>query len=63
MSGAYPRKSKLDVERISYVKDATFKVLPLEGKDKEKTVWSACVQAIDECNRRLNRAKKYIVNY
>ena len=58
MSGAYPRKNKLDVERTSYVKDVTIKEFPLEGKDKENTVWSACVQAIDECNRRLNRTKK-----
>ena len=51
-------KSMLDPERVKYINEITFSMFPLESKETEKTAWSACVTAIDEVNRRLNKTKK-----
>lgn len=41
-----------DPDRIQFIKNVTFKLFPLEGKETEKSAWNACVTAIDEVNRR-----------
>ena len=51
-------KSKLDPKRVDYIKRETYRMYPLQSKENEKKVWSDCVAAIDEVNRRLNRSKK-----
>ena len=51
-------KQKLDTKKLSYVEKETFRMFPLESKENMKSAWSACVGAIDEANRRLNRKKK-----
>ena len=51
-------KVLLDPERINYIKNITFKLYPVEGKETEKGTWNGCITAIDEVNRRLNKTKK-----
>ena len=51
-------KRMLDPERVNYINEITFSMFPLESRETEKAAWSACVTAIDEVNRRLNKAKK-----
>ena len=51
-------KGKLDEEKVEYIKLVAFRMFPLESKETEKTAWNACVTAIDEVNRRLNKNKK-----
>ena len=47
-------KQKLDVNRISAIRDATFFVYPTDAR-QQYDVWKGCVRAIDEINRRLLR--------
>lgn len=51
-------KSMLDPERIKYVKEVTFRMYPVEEDETDWRAWSACVVAIDESNRRLNKIYK-----
>ena len=51
-------KSQLDPDKIGYIRSLTFKMYPLRSKEFEKAAWGACVNAIDEANRRLNRKKQ-----
>ncbi len=51
-------KGTLDPERIAYIKRVTFRLFPLENLETEKAAWGACITAMDEANRRLNKAKK-----
>lgn len=48
-------KSMLDPDRIKYIKDVAFKLFPLKDNEIDWRAWSACVVAIDESNRRLNK--------
>ena len=41
-------KRKLDPMRIARIQAATFKLWPLEGKEKYEDVWKECKKAIDE---------------
>lgn len=50
-------KSKLDPTRLAIVHQTAFQVYPLATGEREETVWSHCIKAIDESCRRLNRAK------
>ena len=50
-------KQMLDVKTVDYIKKVTFRLYPLESSEKEKTAWNACVIAVDEANRRLNKKK------
>ena len=50
-------KSQLDPERIEYIKTVTFRMYPLDSKESAQSAWGACVNAIDEANRRLYRKK------
>ena len=43
--------------KIEYVKSLVFQHFPLEENEKQETEWPLCVVAIDEKNRRLNKAK------
>ena len=36
-------KSQLVPEKIAYVKNTTFTMFPLDGKESKKTSWSSCV--------------------
>ena len=51
-------KGKLDADKIKDVKEITFRMFPLENKETMDGAWKACVTAIDEVNRRLNKTKK-----
>ncbi len=51
-------KAMLDPERAAYIKGVTFRLFPIGNMEKEKTAWNACVIAIDEANRRLNKCNK-----
>ena len=52
-------KSKLDPIRITYVKNKTFQMYPLNPQvEKFEKAWSECVTVIVEGNRRLNRKNK-----
>ena len=48
-------KNQLDPEKIDYIKSVSFRMYPLE---LAKATWSACVNAINEANRGLNRKKQ-----
>ena len=50
-------KRKLDEEKVEYIKRIAFRMFPLESKETVKTAWNACITAIDEVNRRLNKNK------
>ena len=50
-------KSKLDPDKVKYIKKVTFQMYPLSSKESEATEWSNCISAIDEVNRRLNNSK------
>jgi hypothetical protein len=50
-------KSKLDPDKIQYIKKVTFRIYPVSAKESEATEWSNCISAIDEVNRRLNGKK------
>ena len=50
-------KSQLDPERIDYIKMVTFRMFPLDSKESLQSAWAACINAIDEANRRLYRKK------
>ena len=50
-------KLKLNPILIEYVKSLVFQHFPLEENEKQETEWPLCVVAIDEKNRRLNKAK------
>ena len=51
-------KGMLDAEKMEYIKLVAFRMFPLESKETVKTAWNACITAIDEVNRRLNKKKK-----
>ena len=48
-------KSMLDPERIKYIRDNAFRLYPLQDNEIDWRAWSACIVAIDESNRRLNK--------
>ena len=50
-------KTKLDVDKVEYIKSTTFKIYPLDQKEKQESTWTECRGAIDEANRRLYRSK------
>lgn len=50
-------KSQLDPDKIDYIKTATFRMYPLDSKESSQSAWAACINAIDEANRRLYRKK------
>ena len=50
-------KTKLDVDKVEYIKSITFKMYPLDQKETLESAWSKCRGAIDEANRRLYRPK------
>lgn len=50
-------KRMLDVKTVDYIKRVTFRLYPLESSEKDNTAWNACVIAVDEANRRLNKKK------
>ena len=50
-------KGMLDAE-VEYIKLIAFRMFPLESKETEKPAWNACITAIGEVNRRLNKIKK-----
>jgi len=53
------RKGMLDKDRTDYIKVIALRMFPLESsKEKEKNSWNACIIAIDEVNRRLNKPPK-----
>ena len=54
-------KDCLDSKRIEHIKQISFKMYPLESQETEKSTWNACVVAIDEVNRRLNKKAKEAV--
>ena len=47
-------KEKLDPVRIEKIQAATFKLWPLEGKEKYKDAWKEYKKAIDEGGGRDN---------
>ena len=52
-------KGMLDKDKIDYIKLIAFRMFPLESsKETEKAAWNACITAIDEVNRRLNKPPK-----
>lgn len=51
-------KRMLDAKIVAYIKRVTFRLFPLENSENLEKAWSACVIAIDEANRRLNKTKK-----
>ena len=51
-------KELLNPDKVEYIKSITFKLYPREGKETEKIAWNSCIVAIDEVNRRLNKARK-----
>ena len=48
-------KRMLDAEKVEYIKLIAFTMFPLESKETEKTAWNACITAIDEVIRTLNK--------
>ena len=50
-------KGQLDPEKVEYIKEVTFRMYPLEEDETERMAWNACIVAIDESNRRLNKLK------
>ena len=50
-------KLKLNPILIEYMKSLVFQHYPLEEGEKQEIEWARCVVAIDEKNRRLNKAK------
>ena len=50
-------KLKLNPILIEYIKSLVFQHYPLEEGEKQEIEWARCVVAIDEKNRRLNKAK------
>ena len=48
-------KKQLDVKKISYINDLTFKLYPLQGGEDRKKSWAECIKAIDEGGRHLNK--------
>ena len=52
------RKGMLDQQKVEYIKLLAFRMFPLESKETEKVAWNACITAINEVNRRLNKSKK-----
>ena len=50
-------KTKLDVDKVEYIKSITFKMYPLDQKGTLESAWSKCRSAIDEANRHLHRPK------
>ena len=50
-------KSQLDPAKIDYIKTATFRMYLLDSKESSQSAWAACINAIDEANRRLYRKK------
>ena len=53
-------KKKLDPVRVDKIKEATFKLWPLEGKED---AWSECKRAIDERGRQLNLKEKLLDSF
>ena len=51
-------KAQLNPVKVGIVKTKAFEMWPLESFEEEKKAWAACIVAIDEANRRLNRNKK-----
>ena len=51
------RKPQLNPVKIDVVRSKTLEMYPLGSNEYEKKVWSDCIKAIDEANRRLNRKK------
>lgn len=41
-------KSKLDVNKIDYIRSKMLRLYPLQSKENEKNVWSDYTAAIDE---------------
>ena len=50
-------KSQLDPAKIDYIQTVTFRMYPLDSTESSQSAWAACVNAIDEANRRLYRKK------
>ena len=50
-------KLKLNPILIKYIKSLVFQHYPLEEGEKQEIEWAQCVVAINEKNRRLNKAK------
>ena len=51
-------KRQVDPTKIAFVQKVTFQQYPIKlGIETERKACSACVEAIDEANRRLNRIK------
>ena len=48
-------KSMLDPDRIKYIRENAFRLYPLQDNEIDWRAWSACIVAIDESNRRLNK--------
>ena len=48
-------KKKLDPTRIQAIKEASFKMFPCSTGETELSAWPACIIAIDQSCRRLNR--------
>ena len=51
-------KKKLDVRKVSYIQQQTFKFFPLTAAENKQRCWARCVRAIDSCNRQLVRGVK-----
>ena len=49
-------KKQLNLEKMKSIYHATLQMYPLALGEKENKVWSDCIRAIDEANRRLNRS-------
>ena len=48
-------KKQLSPNRMEAVREAVFRVYPLDAREKEKDVWPDCIRAIDEAGRKLNQ--------
>ena len=55
-------KLKLNPVLVDYIKSLAFQYFPVEHNQSEKSEWSQCVIAIDECNRRLNKPRKFALD-
>lgn len=51
-------KQKLSPNRMEALKEAVFRICPIDGRENMKDVWATCIRAIDESGRRLNSQKK-----
>ena len=51
-------KKKLDPEKLSQVRKATFQLYPCESGEKEDNSWKLCCKAIDESCRRFNKERE-----